>query len=243
MFPLPAAPFTRRKFLLAGMAGLRLRETGMGGARFRVERAGSSARRYLHIHGDETTARDVLEAHLRARGGTAFFILSEERTVPCLDGRLDPNRMFSREGAARNLRRLNPGWSEAQRERALALLDREREPFLRALLPPHGGLLFALHNNSRGYSIRDEIAASSRVSLPRHDQPSDFFLCTHPRDFARLADSPYNVVLQEEPLGEEDGSLSRLAARRRIRYVNLECALGSHDRQAAMLDWADRHLP
>jgi len=225
------------------MAGLRPREVGLGGARFRVERAGPSARRYLHIHGDETTARAVLEAHLRARGGTAFFILSGERTVPCLDGRLDPNRMFSREGAARNLRHLNPGWRAEQLEQALALLDRGREPFLRALLPPRGGLLVALHNNSRGYSIRDEIAASGRVSLPRHDQPYDFFLCTDPGDFAHLADSPYNAVLQQDPLGEEDGSLSRLAARRRVRYVNLECALGNHALQAAMLAWADRHLP
>jgi hypothetical protein len=49
--------------------------------------------------------------------------------------------------------------------------------------------------------------------------------------------------LQSEAKGEEDGSLSRLAAARRIRYVNIEAAKGREAAQRAMLEWVETHLP
>ncbi len=233
---------SRRAFLAGGALWSAPKEIRLGEARFRVVRNGRSGRRFIHIHGNEATARAVLEAHVREHAGTAFFIESDTRNVPCAGGLLDPNRMFSREGSERNLRRLNPKWTEEQVRRAADVLDRDRDRFLRAILPPRGGLLFALHNNSEGYSIRDEIATGDRVSLPAHHLAHEFFLCTDPRDFETLAGSPYNVVLQQTALGAEDGSLSRLAARRRVRYVNLECALGKEAEQTEMVRWADQHL-
>ncbi|MGH9660657.1 MAG: hypothetical protein ACRD96_19060 [Bryobacteraceae bacterium] len=236
----------RRQFLAAGLGWLwpfRRREARLEGARFRVVRRGRGGRRYLHIHGNESTAREALLAHVARHSGVAHLIVGNQRNVPVGGGQIDPNRMFSREGAGRNLRRLNPAWSEAELARALDALDRGRERLLAALLPREGGLLVAVHNNSEGYSVRDETASSDRVSIPDPDHPHEFFLCTQAPDFERLAESKYNVVLQNTAAAEDDGSLSRLAARRGVRYVNLECGLGKAREQAEMLEYATFALP
>jgi hypothetical protein len=50
-------------------------------------------------------------------------------------------------------------------------------------------------------------------------------------------------VLQQKKPAEDDGSLSRLAANRGVRYVNLEVRMGNSDRQTEMLRWLDSVLP
>jgi hypothetical protein len=126
--------------------------------------------------------------------------------------------------------------------RALDVLDRGREKLVRAITPPRGGLLVALHNNSEGYSVNDEVPISDRTSMRQPGQPHAFFLCTDPADFEVLRTSPYNVVLQQHGPKEDDGSFSRLAAARGIRYVNLEVGLGQTERQREMLDWLEGNL-
>jgi hypothetical protein len=210
--------------------------------RFRVIRHGDSPHRYLFIHGNEETAREVLTAHMRQAKGIAYLVTGHDRYVPIESGKLDPNRMFSREGAEKNLRSLNPGWNDERLRQALHKLDRGREKLVSRLLPPSGGRLMALHNNSQGYSVKDEVAASDQVSLKDADRPHEFFLCTDAGDFDILATSPYNVVLQRSAPKEDDGSLSRLAARRGVRYINLEVTLGERAKQEEMLGWLEAHL-
>ena len=70
----------------------------------------------------------------------------------------------------------------------------------------------------------------------------EFFLCTDARDFAVLKTSPYNVVLQANGPKDDDGSLSRLAAKRGFRYVNLEATLGQTEKQREMLNWLEWNL-
>jgi hypothetical protein len=47
-------------------------------------------------------------------------------------------------------------------------------------------------------------------------------------------------VLQIAGPKEDDGSLSRLAAARRVRYVNIEAPLGGAAEQRRMLDFVER---
>jgi hypothetical protein len=239
-----AVALNRREFLYA-LAWFpffwRRRSIELAGIRFRIVRHGHSSRRYLHIHGNENTAREVLLRHMRTHAGIAYLIQSTTRNVEIEGGQLDPNRMFSRVGAEKNLRMLNPQWPPDRLEKALNRLDRGRDKFVRHLFPPPGGLLIALHNNAE-YSVKDEVSASDRVALSDPDHPHDFCLCTSPADFEIIAKSPYNVVLQNTAPAEDDGSLSRLAAKRNIRYVNIEASHGNFDKQAAILEWLDTHL-
>lgn len=238
------AMFSRRVFLsLASAATLAAGTKKYCGIRFRSIGNGRPARQYFWIHGDETTARDVLTAHLKQFRGRALLVENPTRVIKAGGLEFDPNRMFTEAGLERNLTRLNPEAGEAERRRIHKLVARDREKLLRALTPPSNGLLTVVHNNSRGYSVADEVPVSNDVSLAAAGTPNDFLLCTDPRDFALLKRSPFNVVLQSEPQGEEDGSLSRLAAARKIRYVNIEAAMGRAESQRAMLEWLEHNLP
>jgi len=231
---------SRRQFLAFGwLPFLPPRHTGLAGAQFRIVRNGRSKRRYLLIHGNEETARAVLMRHIENHEGIAYLAEYQTREVTVNAAKFDPNRMFSRVGAEANLKRLNPELTPDRLQAALDTLDRGRERLLRALLPPAGGLLVALHNNSEGYSVKDEVEISDETSLREPGNLHNFFLCTGPKDFAVLKTSPYNVVLQQRAPKEDDGSLSRLAAARGVRYVNLEVGLGHRDRQQEMLRWLE----
>ena len=238
----------RRSFLLGWFPYFfhrRPREE-LSGVRFRVLRNGRGPRRYLVIHGDEDTARDVLTNYMSTHDGIAYVVTGKERNVEIErrgfpPTKLDPNRMFSREGAERNIRSLNPFMDPERVIAVLDFLDDEREKLLKRLIPPRHSRLFAMHNN-RDYSVRDELAASDRTSIKQPDQPRNFFLCTDAQDFDVLQQSPFNVVLQSQP-DPDDGSLSRLSARRRFRYINLECAIGESAAQSERVGWLDDHLP
>ena len=235
---------SRRQFLAFGwIPFLRPSHIHLAGARFRILRSGRSSRRYLFIHGNEETARAVLTRFMQTQEGIAYLIEGQARNVSIDSGQIDPNRMFSRAGAEASLKNLNPAWSPQQREAALRALDRGREHLVRALLPPRRGVLVALHNNSEEYSVTEEVPISDATSLREPANPHAFFLCTDPADFAVLSQSPYNVVLQHDKPSVDDGSLSHLAARRGVRYVNLEVRLGQADRQLEMLRWANWNLP
>jgi hypothetical protein len=212
----------------------------LSGVEFRGLRYAHSPRRYLVIHGDEDTARDVLTTYMYDHDGVAYIVTGKTREVEIRGAKIDPNRMFSREGAERSLKSLNPSINPDQLVDVLGFLDQEREKLLKRLIPPKGSRLFALHNN-RDYSVNDEIAASDQTSIKQPAQPRNFFLCTDPTDFETLRQSPYNVVLQSKP-DPDDGSLSRLAARRGFRYINLECAIGEYAAQLERVHWLDDHL-
>lgn len=180
---------------------------------------------------------------MRSRSGIAHLVTNSERYVAAGPVRFDPNRIFSPAGALRNVTGLNQERSQGDRLRLLGQLDRDREKLIRRLQPPKGGLLVALHNNSQGYSVNDEVPISDRASLADASNPHEFFLATDAADFEILARSPYNAVLQQKAPVEDDGSLSRQAAARGFRYVNLEVGLGKRERQEEMLGWLERHLP
>lgn len=175
--------------------------------------------------------------------GKALLVDNPTRVIKMGSVEFDPNRMFTAVGLERNLKRLNPNASEADRARVLQVVGKDREKLLRALTPPANSLLTVVHNNSKGYSVTDEVQISNDVSLASPDTPNDFMLCTDPKDFALIRKSPFNVVLQNDPKGEEDGSFSRLAAQRKIRYVNIEVAKGRFDSQRTMLEWLEHNLP
>ena len=238
---------TRRIFLtLAGapLFGLSSpdRKT-FAGVPFSRIRRGRSRRRYLVIHGDERTAREVLIEHMKTHQGDAFLVSGRTRTVRPHLLEIDPNRMFSNGGTAKSLERLNASAATASIQREVRWIESQRHHLLKALLPPDGGVLIALHNNARGYSVSEEAPISNRVHLPSPSTPHEFFLATAESDFDLIARGPYNAVLQSEARGEDDGSLSRLCALRGIRYVNLECALGNRKAQSEMLAWLDGLLP
>lgn len=246
---------TRRDFLVFGSVGSLLapvmhlfpwwkpKELIIADGHFQILRGKHPKRQYILIHGDEDTARAVLTKHMETHPGIAFITESKTRTIPIDSGQVDPNRIFSRDGAAVSLKKNNPDWDGRKMQDALDLIESQREHFLDQVMPHNGELLVALHNNSESYSVNSELAISDMRSLKQPDNLHAFFLCTDPGDYQILATSPYNVVLQQHVRAPDDGSLSRRAAARLARYVNLEVAMGDAPRQQEMLTWLEQHLP
>ena len=150
--------------------------------------------------------------------------------------------MFSDVGAEKNLRTLNPNWSADQIRRAVERLARDRPGFVRRLLPRGRQLLVALHNNSEGYNVQDEVPISDAIALNNRTNPHEFMLCTDRSDFEVLAGGPFNVILQSRAPKDDDGSLSRLCALEGIRYVNIEAAFGNAAAQRRMFNWVETLL-
>src|SRR5687768_14632204 len=120
----------RRELLALLPVSIFNRKPAIAGIKFEEIRNGTDRRRYIWIHGNEPTARDVLRDHMKNTEGRAFLIENDDRNVKIAGGNLDPNRMFSRAGSERNLRTLNPRWTQQQIDEILDDLDDDRNRFL-----------------------------------------------------------------------------------------------------------------
>ena len=130
------------------------------GIKFEIIENGESNRRLVWIHGDEKTAELLIRKHLKKNSGTAYLINNIEREVVVNGFLLDPNRIFTNDGAKRNIIKLNNNVSKLELNKTLELISNDREAFFESISPPDGGLLIALHNNIRNYSIKNEIPLS-----------------------------------------------------------------------------------
>ncbi len=214
----------------------------LAGIPFEVIGDGKSQNRYIWLHGDEETARMALEYHMQYYSGLAFFIKSKTREVPFKSTIIDPNRIFSRAGAYKALRKFKPDWSKRSLQDALDLIENDRKSFLDAIMPRENALLISVHNNFRGYNVHREKHNSQKTSIKSNQNPRDFIICTNDGDYTKLSKGPFNVVLQNKFPDKDDGSLSWEALRRNVRYLNIETRLGYLSMQKKMLKFIEETL-
>jgi hypothetical protein len=230
-------------FCLIGLSfAMDISELSYCGIDFQVKKNGFSDVSYILIHGDEETARMLLSEHIKKNKGKAFFIKSKEREVVLGPTKVDPNRIFSRTGARKALKKFKPHWDHKELTKLLEKLDESRNIFLFNIFPSEGGLLIALHNNFRGYSVKDELANSQLHSIKKDKNPRDFIICTDLKDYQKLKKGPYNVVLQNIIDEDNNGSLSWPALENGVRYVNIETRLGWLSQQRKMLKFVESSL-
>ena len=214
----------------------------LAGIPFEVVGDGKSQNRYIWLHGDEETARMALEYHMQYYSGLAFFIKSKTREVPFKSTIIDPNRIFSRAGAYKALRKFKPDWSKSSLQNALDVIEDDRKLFLEAIMPRENALLISVHNNFRGYNVHREKHNSQKTSIKSNQNPRDFIICTNDEDYRKLSKGPFNVVLQNKFPDKDDGSLSWEALRRNVRYLNIETRLGYLSMQKKMLKFIEETL-
>jgi len=212
------------------------------GTTFDVIQNGTSPFHFLWLHGDEKTAELAIISHLKHFSGKAFLIKNDEREIPFYQTKIDPNRVFSRNGALRTLKKFKPEWNPNNLKTALDQLDKGQNSFLSQVLPDKSGILIAVHNNFRGYNVHQEIQKSERVSINKNENPRDFILCTNLNDFLKLSKGKYNVVLQNSIPKDDDGSLSWEFLRRDMRYINVETRLGYLTKQKKILKFVQETL-
>ena len=230
-------------FCLIGLSfAMDISELSYCGIDFQVKKNGFSDVSYILIHGDEETARMLLSEHIKKNKGKAFFIKSKEREVVLGPTKVDPNRIFSRTGARKALKKFKPHWDHKELTKLLEKLDESRNIFLFNIFPSEGGFLIALHNNFRGYSVKDELANSQLHSIKKDKNPRDFIICTDLKDYQKLKKGPYNVVLQNIIDEDNNGSLSWPELENGVRYVNIETRLGWLSQQRKMLKFVESSL-
>ncbi|RMF06188.1 MAG: hypothetical protein D6762_09995 [Candidatus Neomarinimicrobiota bacterium] len=208
--------------------------------RFQVRGPATSAWTGIWVHGDEITARECL-ARWVAEGVRGYFVDSTTRKVNAGDLVINPNRIFTREEVRHHLETANPAAPDQHLDHTTAAIERDREIFLRDILPDGDGVLVALHNNFAGYALAAEWPSARKIHLPEPDRPRDFFLTVQEQDYRTLSRGPYNVVWQQAGL-PSDGSLSWAAQQMGARYVNLEVDLGAETRQWEMLTYLRQAL-
>ena len=221
---------------------MEISEISYFGIDFIVKKNGFSDVSYIFLHGDEETARMLLSEHIKSNKGRAFFIKSKEREVPLGLTMVDPNRIFSRSGAKKALEKFKPNWEPKELDKLLTELDNSRNIFLFNLFPSEGGLLIAFHNNFRGYNVKDELKNSQSHSIKEDQNPRDFIICTSLKDYKKLKQGPYNVVLQNIMENNNNGSLSWAALDNGVRYINIETRLGWLSQQRKMLKFVETSL-
>ena len=214
----------------------------LAGIPFDVIGDGKSNNRYIWLHGDEETARMALEYHMKYYSGLAFFIKNSMREIPYKSTIIDPNRIFSRNGAYHALRKFKPNWSRPSLQNALDEIENDGHLFLDAVMPKENGMLISVHNNFRGYNVHQEKDNSQKISIKSDQNPRDFIICTNEEDYQKLSKGPFNVVLQNELPDKDDGSLSWEALRRNVRYLNIETRLGYLSMQKKMLKFIEEAL-
>lgn len=204
---------------------------------------GNSEMTVFNMHDDENTAVDAALQVIRKRGGRLVELRhSGERLISFRLGtesyRVDPNRIFTDQGLKDTLEKYS-SWSrpafDAVRTFALNLLE------------DYGldntGLIITAHNNGKGeYSAASYLPGAvyetdaAEVCAAEGADPDDFFFVTAAASFKKLKESGFNVVLQDNESVIDDGSLSVLADRKGISYINCEAAKGHLQEQIRMLE-------
>ena len=101
----------------------------IAGIQFKVIQNGDSDRRYIWLHGDEQTARMALENHMKRYKGKAFLVEGILRESEFFGGIIDPNRIFSSNGAQANIQKYNPKWTQRKKRESLLAINKDRNFF------------------------------------------------------------------------------------------------------------------
>ena len=193
---------------------------------------------FVNLHDNENTSVDATNELLKKHSGRLIQLVhSGERNVKFKLGKkayeFDPNRMFTDAGAEATLERFGSNDKSAHKkvralaERVYGLLD----------VP----VIITLHNNSEdNYSaasyLDDYKNDAAAVYIKPNSDPDDFFFVTTQKLFDACKSRGFNVVLQNNETMTDDGSLSVLAGREGVPYVNVEAQHGHQKEQLKMLE-------
>ncbi len=187
---------------------------------------------FINLHDDETTSVDATKKILGEHGGLLIEIENNfQRNIRFRIAnyiyRVDPNRIFSKEGISKSLKELGKTSARAEEE-----VEKFGQRIIQ-LIPPDAKYVIALHNNTPDLFSAKEYSPghhrsieSKKVYINPEEDADDFFLTTDNNLYEKLADKGYNTILQDNNHCTEDGSLSVYCGKKNIRYVNCETEHG-----------------
>jgi hypothetical protein len=153
----------------------------------------------------------------------------------------DPNRIFSKEGIMKTLKKYNKSYPE----NLIAKVKKFSEAILKiAAIKSSSKYIIAIHNNTNGHFSVNSYKNTTNASMTyisKSQDPDDFFLVTKLSDFNFFEAQKQNVVLQSKS-AKDDGSLSIYCQNNKIPYINVEAQEGHKRKQTEMLLLCERLL-
>lgn len=204
---------------------------------------------YVNLHDDENTAVEAALAILREHGGRLIELQhTGERNVAFslrdTSYAFDPNRMFTAVGVDTTLSR-----QSILTEAAHAAVTNFADSVLSLIAFDELSTIITVHNNTderysaRSYMEEGPYARDARfVHIAAGSDADDFFFVTTQELYDDLRDAGFNVVMQDNAVVTDDGSLSVLAGQTGIPYVNAEAQHGHFEEQQRMLAHLDEYL-
>jgi len=204
---------------------------------------------FINLHDDELTSVDAARRFLETHGGVLIEIENNaQRNIRFRIGqsfyKVDPNRMFSKDGIKKSLEQLGK-----TSVRAVDEVEKLGQRIIE-LIPAETKCIIALHNNTPGQFSVTEYAPgnkrsidSKRVYINAEEDTDDFFLTTDNRLYEKLAGKGFNTILQDNKNCTEDGSLSVYCGMKNIRYVNCETEHGKSGQYHEMIKTLLAALP
>jgi len=203
---------------------------------------------FLNVHENESTsveaAKEILASankyavnELQFKSGRmiSFSYLDKNFTV-------DPNRIFTIKGCLASLKKNSHKCSDDILKLAAEQVMAFSKSYTDTFVDPKK-LVVALHNNTEGeplsiitYKSDNESKNAADVYMNLHKDPDDFFLTTEKIFFDFIKQKGFNVVLQNNDVVEDDGSLSVYAGKNKIPYINIEAQLGHLAEQKRMVE-------
>jgi hypothetical protein len=196
---------------------------------------------FINLHDDEITSVNAAKRILEECGGMLIEIENNlQRNIQFRLGqysyKVDPNRIFSREGVKKSLEQLGRTSMKAIDE-AAKLGER-----ILQLIPEQTTCIIALHNNTPNlfsaieYTPGNKRAVESRkVHINPEQDADDFFLTTDDSLYEKLAGKGFNTILQDNKNCTDDGSLSVYCGKNNARYVNCETEHGKTEQYYQMM--------
>lgn len=196
---------------------------------------------FISLHSNETTGIRAADTFLQTTCGYLVQLENnEQRNVKFTHYKkvyeFDPNRIFSKEGIIASLK-LHKSYNAVVvphiQRLASSLINKWK----------NATTYIAVHNNTdSNYSILSYLKGGSSfkdakaVHRNKEMDIDDFFFTTDIKIFRKLKERNFNVILQDNKLAKDDGSLSIYYGRRGQRYVNVEAEHGHFEVQLEMLN-------
>jgi len=205
----------------------------------------------VNLHDDENAAVEAGAAVLQHAGGKLIELAhgGTRRVEFSLNRReysFDPNRIFSPAGVRATVRAADQGTVP---EEACHAVERFANEFICYFALNKKAAFITLHNNGDGglsihtYEPGGDWAADTDVlHVSTVADPDDFFFVTDNRIYEELRAQDFNVILQDNTIRRDDGSLSVFAGRHGIRYINVEAEPDHLSEQIRMVEVAARVL-
>jgi hypothetical protein len=205
----------------------------------------------VNVHDDENSCVEAGAMVLEKIGGRLIELVhsGKRRVVFSLDRNeysFDPNRTFSKAGVRLTVRDESNRDAKVS-EKIYRVVDRFAEQFIRYFKLNKAPTFITLHNNGDGgLSIHtyepggDWAADTDELHVSSTVDPDEFFFVTDKRIYEELKARDANVILQDNSIKRDDGSLSVFAGRHGIRYINVEAQPEHFDEQVRMIEIAEQ---